>query len=612
MKARKFTALLIVCVMFAGVIASCASPPAISTSVPRDTLIVAYGAEMNGDFIGGFGNNAYDATIKTMLHDFMGTYAVTPAGEFALNKTVVKTQKIDTDDAGNKTYTFTLHNDLKWSDGSAIKASDFIGGILWSASPAWREAGATSTAGECLIGYEAYNEGESEYFKGIALIDDYNFSLTIDAEELPYFYEVSYVGYGPVCMASYAPGITVVTDASGSKLSGDITADCKRIAETAGGERFEPTVVCGPYTFVSFDNQIVTLQRNPHFKGDSNGKKPKIEYVVQKAVPSDTDIDILLAGEIDLLPQMIEGAKIERAKADEYATASSYLRNGYGVLHIMCDFGPTKDPNVRWAIACLVDRTALLEQVLEGYGGLVNGEYGIAQWMYQQKEKEIKKELIPIAMNIDKANDYLDQSEWKFEADGSTPFDRSKANADGTYLRHNASGEKLVIKHASANAGVGAVLEIEWLKNTPYAGVSYTFDQPDFNLVLDQYYNDPPKPENERIYHTFSMGTGFSAAYDPYYSWHSKWIGTWYNSQGVNDPELDKLIIEMRELEPTQKKEYADAWLKYQIRWNQLLPSLPLYANEYFDLYNNSVKSVPTTPFLGWADLICEIEKWQE
>jgi len=159
---------------------------------------------------------------------------------------------------------------------------------------------------------------------------------------------------------------------------------------------------------------------------------------------------------------------------------------------------------------------------------------------------------------------------------------------------------------------VGAVLEIEWLKNTPYAGVSYTFDTPDFNLVLDQYYNDPPMPESERIYHTFSMGTGFSTAYDPYYSWHTKYLGTWMNSQGVSDPELDKLIEEMRDLDPSKKKEYADAWLKYQIRWNQLLPSLPLYANEYFDLYNNAVKSVPTTPFLGWADLICEIEKWQE
>ncbi|MCL2031279.1 MAG: ABC transporter substrate-binding protein [Oscillospiraceae bacterium] len=615
MKTTKIIALLLAVLLMAGIFSACASKGpdvAIRTNVPRDTLIVAYGANMNGDFINGFGNNAYDLSIKTLLHGYMGNYTVTPAGEYVINPTVVKDTATATDAAGNKTYTFTLHNDLKWSDGSAITAKDFVTAVLWQASPQWLEAGGSSALGYGLLGYSAYYSGENEYFEGVQLIDELVFSLTIDAEELPFFYEVTYVYFDPFCKATYVPSIDIVSDANGARFGGDIMADCQRIAETSGGERFAPTVVAGPYTFVSFENQIATLKRNPNFKGDVNGKKPTIEYIVQQAVPEETDVDILLAGDLDLLPTMIEGEKIERAKADEFTSTSSHLRNGYGVMHMICAWGPTADPNVRWAITSLVNRTALLDQVLGGYGGLVDSEYGVAQWMYQMKEQELNAALTPISFNIDKANDYLDQSVWVFEADGSTPFDRDKANAEGTYLRHNANGDALIINHAAAAASVGAVLEIEFLRNTPLAGIRYNFDSPDFNLILDQFYYGSELDDNERIYSTFSMGTGFVAAYDPYFSWHSDWAGTTYNPAGLRDAQLDAMIMEMRRFEPTEKDAFAAKWVEYQVRWQQLMPSFPLYANEYFNLFNSSVKGVPTTPFLDWYEIICEIEKYPE
>lgn len=68
--------------------------------------------KLNGDFIAGFGNSSYDNSVRTMLWDY-GTYSTTPGGEFVLNETVVSKVETSTDDAGNKTYTYTLKSGMK-------------------------------------------------------------------------------------------------------------------------------------------------------------------------------------------------------------------------------------------------------------------------------------------------------------------------------------------------------------------------------------------------------------------------------------------------------------------------------------------------------------------
>ena len=88
--------------------------------------------EMNGDFVNGFGNSSYDLAIKTLLHGYYGTYTSSPSGEIVLNTAVVKDVNVTTDGSGNKTYLFTL-KDLKWSDGTALTAKDYVFGVLFEA-----------------------------------------------------------------------------------------------------------------------------------------------------------------------------------------------------------------------------------------------------------------------------------------------------------------------------------------------------------------------------------------------------------------------------------------------------------------------------------------------
>ena len=465
-----------------------------------------------------------------------------------------------------------------------------------------------------------YSEGVK--FEGVQLLGDYEFSLTIDPAELPYFYETLYASVGPMPMHVLAPSFALIdSDEEGATLIGGFGKIEDIIA--LDGYRYYPTVTAGPYKFVSFVNQVVTLEIDPLFKGDFEGNKPVIERIVQKRVNQTLDVELVISGEIDLVTGAIEGDKIEAATASTTATAQYYTRNGYGLLAMTCDFGPTEDPIVRQAVAHLTDREYVADVVLGGYGSIVFSEYGLAQWMYQEAaEDDVWMDAIdPYAFSVSAANDLLDQSEWKFESDGTTAWDSTEATATNEYYRYNAEGEVLELKHfGTENNDVTTSLRDKFLLNMPLAGIKYSITIGTFDTLLDHYYFGFELGE-DRTYSLFNLATNFGTAYDPYYSWHSDWLLTWYNSQGMDNAELDGYMEDMRELEPTQKDEFLAIWKDYQILWNELIPNVPLYSNQYYDIYDKNLittsddpifdgvytgiaTSIGTTSFFDWTAAI--------
>ena len=575
-----------------------------------DTLIVGT-PSMNGDFIEDFGNSSYDLSIKVLTDGYYYTVHQTDAGELAISdKNVVESYETTENEDGSKTYTFTIFDDLKWNNGDPITASDYVASILWRSSPEWAELGGSYTNQEKLVGYASYFAGETDTFAGVKLVDDYTFSLTIDAQYLPYFYELSAVNAKPIYLAGWAPDATVESDDNGSKLvfaSGDLKTAAEEIANN---ERFAPTVTSGPYKFVSFENQIVTMEMNENFKCDYNGDTPKMKYVVQEYVNTDTDVDQVIAGQVDLVTGIIEGSKIDAAKASDTTELNSYLRSGYGMITFACDFAPTDDANVRWALACLIDRSAVLDYVLGGYGGTVDSVYGMAQWTYQEKQAELAEKLKPLTFNVQTANEYLDQTEWKYESDGVTPFDASKATSDGSYMRYNSDGEMLTVEHCgSDNNDVTDIIEIQYAENAPLAGVKFNVTKADFNTLLNEYYYGYQEDPSERRFNSFNMATNFTAVDDKYESFNSARAGSWLNANQIRDDEIDRITEAMRACDPEDKETYADLWVEFEVRIQELMPAIPLYSNEYFDIYRSCISGVETTPYANYEDIICKITK---
>ena len=59
----------------------------------------------------------------------------------------------------------------------------------------------------------------------------------------------------------------------------------------------------------------------------------------------------------------------------------------------------------------------------------------------------------------------------------------------------------------------------------------------------------------------------------------------------------------------TEDDVYAAWWKYYMTRWNYLLPEIPLYSNEYYDVYNAKIKGVdehPTNPYWGPAKALID------
>ena len=54
----------------------------------------------------------------------------------------------------------------------------------------------------------------------------------------------------------------------------------------------------------------------------------------------------------------------------------------------------------------------------------------------------------------------------------------------------------------------------------------------------------------------------------------------------------------------TEEDVFNEWWKLYIQRWNYLACEVPLYSNQYFDIYNAKIQNFVTTPYWGPADAI--------
>lgn len=576
-------------------------PETINTQTARDTFTVGT-PKMNGDFIFGWDSNPYDLSIKTLTGGYRDTFWITTDGQYRLNESVVCQLDTHLDDDGNKTYTFTIHSYLRWNNGEPITAIDYVAGILAYTSDAFAESGGKTTIGQGICDTE--------------LLGDFSFSVTISHEELPYFWEESLVTFPPVYSAGWFPGNDIVRDGNVTHFANPIDDDIARIAAT---ERFAPTVTCGPYRFVSFEEGAVTLERNEYFGVCPEGYTPYFKYIVQKEIPDKQGEEMLISGEIDFLQNadiavfdlLRENYEMSDETLGDFIRINEYPRAGYGFLEFVLDFGPTTDIDVRRALAHIIDRESLIESAFGGNALITDGPYSPAQWTYKTKQSELNSRTTPPVLDYMKANDLLDTTKWIYEADGKTPFDSNKAQPGGDYLRHNADGEVLRIVAATDSQKIGTALADTAQAAARQAGIDFTVEQVNFKTLLDHYYNGKTLPDEERRWNAFLLAFDFTPVDDKFWSYHSSLAETYLNTNGIADDELDRIVMSMRSLVSSQKNEHAELWLEFQVRWLQLLPALPLYVNTYYDGYNSVVTQVPTAAFAGYQDVIMHIAKFE-
>lgn len=589
--------LLLLCLVF--VMASC------SNQKETNQLVVGMDGTFSGYFMPseGFMNTVNDDTIRKLVHDG-DLVTFDENGLLQLNNTNIKHYTRTKQDNGDITYTFEI-NDFRWSDDEPVTADDYLFAILLAASPEYQAAGAVDATGEGLLGYWDYYLGENQCFSGIVKHTDTSFSLTVDHEELPYYWELTFVSIVPYPMhALINENETLISDESGTSFDGDMEA---AVAKFIGEYNDTLTPSYGPYVFESYESGQVTLAQNENYIGDASGNKPKIERIIIKEMNYETAMKALINREIDILEPVMEKNMIEQGKAavkEGKLQAVDFSRNGYGVMAMKSNLPGTEEKEVRRALAYMVNRNQLIQHIAGAYGMSVDSDYVPSQWMASEVDD------IPMSYaytySISKANEQLDLSTFRYESDGKTPFDVKKASK--TYLRHNEKKEPLKLRHLAVDGNVvSEMIEAQLMEASAKVGIDYQMERGDETAVFDQLYFAAEQGLKEN-YHLFTFGIEFAAIPDPYYaSIACDYANTSANPSNFCDPQLDGLIQKLRHTDPEDKEGFLQAWKEYLSYFNEVLPMFPLYTNTYTGFAHPELKNYHPTTYQSWADQISKL-----
>lgn len=578
-------------------------------------------------FTSQFGNNTSDIDVRNMLHGYSPVVWSTQL-DFVTDPTVVKDMTASADRQGNTTYTLTLQEDLAWNDGTPITAADYVFSYLLQASPAFRAIGANTDKWNYIVGYDAYAAGETDGLKGVRLLDDYRFSLTVKGEFLPYFYELSLL-YVEICPISViAPGCTVEDSASGAVVRDAdganplFTAEVLKttLLDPATGYLSHPMLTSGPYSLVSYDRASGTVEFriNEYYKGNHEGVKPVITTVTLVPVTPADAAEKLESGEVGLVNKAVSSDMINSLLElrGNGVSIGNYARLGYGYISFAANKGPQQFQAVRQAIAYAFDTDTFVAEYFKGYALPVYGYYGIGQWMTQAAINGMRPEDLTEAQtaeweaqsldglnhydyNLDEALRLLIEDGWTLNRTGKD-FDPARDTVRYKSVEGNLMRLSFTFGKTIGNAAADKVAEM-LQESFQYLGAELIVKEDTFANILADYQ----RTNIPRKYDLSIMAYNFVSIFDPLMEFDYTSAGpARQNLSGIMDKELRSLASELHKTQPGDALSFLKRWISFQERYNALLPSLPLYSNVYFDAYTQALKNYYPSSESSWPNAL--------
>ncbi len=606
------------------------------TEPVENKIIYGSSTEISGDWGRAlWTNNATDKLIRDLMDD-CSTVVSNQGGEYVVNPTVAKSVEGVMNDDGTKTYTVTIQDGLVYNNGDPITAKDFVNLALLCCMPAAKDLAITSAVYQSYVGGQAAYDGETNVVSGIRLLDEMTYAFTISSDFVPYFYDITYAGATAAHMASwFGENVTVADDGEGCYFTttdgSELDWDALKAAVEANRFNSDNRISAGPYNLVSFDKSALqaTLEINPNYSGNFEGQKPSVETIVVVKAEEATWADAMKTGEFNFYDTITQGTDINTAMdmidagyAFDYCT---FDRAGYGKIMFQCDFGPTQFVEVRQAVALLLDRNEFANTFCQGWGGVVNGPYGTALWQYKDSEEWLADNLSSYEYNPDAAKALLDEGGWNLNENGD-PYESGirykevTAEEAGDYV-HNVTLSDgrilmpLIIEWSSSEGNSVSELISVMLANgaqTADAGMQINMNTMSFSELLNYIYRDATQGDQYAVptYGMYNLATGFTPAYDMSYNWTDDpdMVAQGYNQNylfDMGEGGLDELSMDMvYGVESGDNETYLNYWREYILRWNQLLPEIPLYSNVYITMYPTYLEGYEQDSFWDFSSAI--------
>ena len=224
------------------------------------------------------------------------------------------------------TYTFTLHDNMYWSDGEPVTAQNYVDGFMRVLSPATTTDYASLLYHE-IAGAEAFNNGTETdpATVGITATGLHTLQITLISPAAHFPHIMSIPGFFPVRLD--APEPYQITN--------------------------------GPYTLLEYEGTHLLVGKNQYYYNEAQVYFNQIGLPI---IPDTTEqLEAYKRGEVDALTDAPQAALADPAYGAELVYSST---PGVFTIGLNTQQAPTNNPLVRKALAAATDRRTLIDDVL--------------------------------------------------------------------------------------------------------------------------------------------------------------------------------------------------------------------------------------------------------
>jgi oligopeptide transport system substrate-binding protein len=374
---------------------------------------------------------------------------------------------------GTVTYTYTLRDGMKWSDGKDVTAGDF--------AFAWQRAASDELGADYGYMFEVV-DGYGTDSLNVKALDDKTLEVTL-ANTVAYWNEL-------LAFPTYFP------------VREDVVAD------ESWATKPETYICNGPYTMTGWEHDsVITLEKNPNYVDAKDVKMQKIEFYLSD------DANNMVANFKNGTWQLIddvptnEMATLKAEYPDEYVVAGQ-IGTYYVCWNINEDILPANSgltgadaeiarAEIRNAISLLFDRNYIVEEI--GQGGQVPASSFVAMGMTNPDGTQFYK----TAGHNDGFDGYYNVAQEAFESNFNTAIETLKKyyTFDGTkftdfpsmnYLYNTSEGHKAIGEYLQSQlASIGITMNME---NQEWNTFLQTRKNGDYSIARNGWvadYNDP-------------------------------------------------------------------------------------------------------------------------
>lgn len=559
MKTKKLLALILVVVMVLTLFTGCQkNTPAPNTSgqgseqpkteEPKaDKILKMGGTGFSGVFNPIMADTTYDDYITTLLFEAL----VNNNSEGEMTPMIADWTLSD----DKLTYTFTLKDGIKFSDGTPLTTEDVAFTYETIACPDYN--GPRAYAVSSMKGYEEYHSGAKDTFDAINIIDEKTIAFTFAEGKA-----------APANIESFIYGIMPEHYYKFEKWEDFLALNEKPL---------------GSHIMV-FDGwapkQFIKLMKNQNYWDSANAAK--IDGVLVSEVPDESIISALQTNQIDFAQIASSAENLQAAKALNNISVTKFLGNGYTYMCFNVTRPQLADVKVRQALMYALDRESFIDaQYGEGLAEIGMAPISPSSWAFPDVSA-----LNPYKFDMEKAAQLMDEAGWKMGPDGFRYKDGQKFHVNWLVYTDSSWPGTLSGMAADTWKQLGVELEIELM---------------DFDTVVSRTMDPEPADKNFDIY---TMGFSLSIDPDPTGALFDDdaYVAGGFNSSGYKNAEAMELVKKGKAEFDTDKR--SEIYKEWAIIMNQEIPHIIIaYRSELWGI-NSRVKGMDLGTFAKWTDVI--------